>query len=86
MVNAIREYTTRNGVPPRSLTDLLPAYDASVGGTGFPKQVQFDYHAWKDKKYGPNGRWILVVYTDMWTIDSGEINFDSEYGRWRVID
>jgi hypothetical protein len=80
---AIEEYTRRKGHPPDSLRDLLPEYDAWSASTGYPRQSQFEYFVYRTHgEKTPSDAWALVLFTDLFALESDAIRYDSRNRSW----
>lgn len=63
IINAIKDYETKYGHPPKALTDLVPEYLSKIPSTGLKGHPDFDYLTGSDiEKYHYGNHWILSVF------------------------
>lgn len=84
-IAAIEAYTKRVGHPPATLDDLLPEFDASANGTGFPRQRQFWYAVPIVRGQPPGKPWYLSVSLSLLDTRSDLLQYDSSSRTWRVM-
>lgn len=71
LVSAIKQYEQANGAPPKALEDLVPAFLATVPGTGMGAYPDYRYMSGEEAASYAGNPWVLTVFTP-----SGGINFD----------
>jgi hypothetical protein len=84
-IAAIEAYTQRVGHPPATLDDLLPEFDASSNGTGFPRQREFWYAVPIVPGKPPSGPWYLSVSLSLFSPKSDLLQYESYSRSWRVV-
>jgi hypothetical protein len=85
LIDAIEAHTRREGSPPKTLEALLPAFDPSEVSTGYPPQRAFEYHVWRQGAHRPDDEWVLVLYTELLSLDSDVIQYNSRTRAWSLI-
>lgn len=71
LLQAIRSYESRYGVPPKDLAALVPDFLPSIPGTGMAAYPDYDYHAGEKSARYDGNPWVVSVFTP-----TGLINFD----------
>ena len=72
LVQAIRSYESRHGVPPTDLAALVPEFLPSIPSTGIAAYPRYEYYVGEEAARYDENPWVLVVFTP-----SGGINFDT---------
>jgi hypothetical protein len=85
LVEAIDRYIERVGHPPKTLADLLPEYDASKSGTGFPPEDKFFYRTWNTRETPKDNPWMLAVWVEAVALDCDVIEFKSTTREWKFV-
>jgi hypothetical protein len=85
LIDAIEAHTRRAGSPPKTLEELLPEFDASQVASDYPPQRTFEYHVWREGDPRPDDHWVLVLYTELFSVDSDVIQYDSRTRAWSVV-
>ncbi len=71
LVTAIKQYEQANGVPPKTLGELVPGFFTEIPGTGMRAYPDYRYLSGEDAASYEGNPWVLTVFTP-----SGGINFD----------